>query len=152
MSFFFFLILFYPPPLQQVILLSLVALKPLRLSNSSRITPLLHLRLLLLAPHLDLVLSHRLRPLPSPRVQASTHHLSFLLRPTLPRPPSNQPTTACRPAPSRLLGISLVLDTPHPQVWPHPLGAPIPMPATAPLTGRAMPSLVPATGKNQLQH
>lgn len=102
--------------LQQVMLLSLVALKPLHLSNSSRITPPLHLKLLLLAPPLDLVPSHRLNPLLSPRVQASTRHLSFLLRTTLPRPPSNRPITACHPPPSRPQGISLVLDTPHPLV------------------------------------
>lgn len=133
---------------QLVILLSLVSLRLRLLSSSSRITPPLLLRLLvLLAPPLAFLANHSLL---LPKHLLSTHPEPSRLKTTHPRPLSSPQTTAClqprRPQPV----TNPVPDTPHHQVPPLRLGVPIPMPETARLTARATPSQVLAIGKSPL--
>lgn len=113
--------------------LSLQLLRLLLLNSSSRITPPLPLRLLvLLAPPLDFRVNHNLL---LPKDQPSTHLEHFHLKTTHPSPQGV---------------ISPALDTPHRLVQPLPPGVPTPMPETAHLMARATPSQVLGIGKGPL--
>lgn len=120
----------------------------LHLSSSSRITPPLLLRLLvLLAPPKGFLANHSLL---LPKDPPSTRLEHFRLKTTHPRPLSSQLTTACLQPPRPQGVISPILDTPRRLVPPLPPGVPIPMPETAPLLARVTPSRALAIGKRPL--